>query len=376
MKRLNIIGSTGSIGTQTLDVARSLGCKVVSLAANKNITLLEEQIREFKPEFAVCTDETAAKELKRRVSDTKTEILAGRDELIRSVTDTDYDLLVNGIVGMAGTVPTVKAIESGHSVALANKEAIVTAGEIINRITREKNVSLISVDSEHSAIMQCIGNRPKQEIDTLILTASGGPFFGKTAGFLKTVTPEMALKHPNWSMGAKITVDSATLMNKGLEIIEAVRPFGIPESRIEVSVHRQSIVHSMVRFTDGAVIAQLSVPDMRLPIQYAITYPNRIATEINRLDFSKAQTLTFEQPDTKTFKAIDLARHAVRIGGTAPTVLNAANEIAVEAFLCGRIEFTDIADIVEERLNSIPVISDPSLEEIIETDAKIRRQGI
>ena len=373
-KKISVLGSTGSIGTQTLDVAANLGCEIETLAAHSNIGLLEDQIRRFHPEFAVCTDKNAANTLKTRVGDTNTKVLGGDEGLFETIENDESELIVNGIVGMAGTRPTIAIIKAHKTAALANKEAIVTAGEYICSLAKKENVPLISVDSEHSAIMQCLETRKGEaNIKRLLLTASGGPFFGKTAEELQNISPSDALAHPTWKMGKKITVDSATLMNKGLEIIEAVRLFGVDESKVRVVIHRESIIHSAVEFEDNAVMAQLGVPDMRVPIQYAITYPDRSPSPADALDLAHIGKLTFFDPDEKTFRALSLARQAIRTGGTAPTVFNAANEVAVARFLEGRLGFLQIADFVERALNDTEIISDPEIEDIFETDRKVRQ---
>lgn len=373
MKKISILGSTGSIGTQTLDVAENLGCKVISLTAKGNIDLLEKQIRKFSPLFAVCTDAEAAKKLKQRVSDTETKVLSGSEGISEIIRNDESELIVNGIVGMAGTMPTIEIIKAHKTAALANKEAIVTAGDYIMNLAKEEKTPLISVDSEHSAIFQCLQTKSgNSRIKKLLLTASGGPFRGKTLEELKDITPADALKHPSWSMGQKITIDSSTLMNKGLEIMEAVRLFGVEESQIKVVVHPQSIIHSAVEFEDNAVIAQMGVADMRVPIQYAVTYPDRKPSPAAELDLAQLGSLTFFDPDEKTFRALSLARQAIRDKGTAPTVFNAANEVAVEKFLKGELSYLGITEYVEKMLNEIPLISSPTIEEIFETDRKVR----
>ncbi len=374
-KKISVLGSTGSIGTQTLDVAENLGCKTETLAAHSNIDLLEKQIRKFKPKFAVCIDKEAAKTLKIKVSDTSTHILGGEEGLFESIKNDNSEIVINGIVGMAGTRPTIEIIKAHKAVALANKEAIVTAGEYICKLAKDENVPIISVDSEHSAIFQCLETRKgTAKIKKLLLTASGGPFFGMTSEQLKDITPEKALAHPTWNMGKKISIDSSTLMNKGLEIIEAVRLFGVDESKIKVVIHRESIIHSAVEFEDNAIIAQLGLPDMRVPIQYAITYPDRMPSPAKELDFADLGKMTFYNPDEKTFRALSLARQAIRTGGTAPTVFNAANEVAVEKFLKGEISFLQIADIVEKALNETEITDNPNIDEIFEADRKVRQK--
>ena len=373
-KRISVLGSTGSIGTQTLDVAENLGCEVETLTAHSSIDLLEKQIRKFKPSFAVCTDKPAAETRKSWDSHTKPKALGGEHGLFETIKNDASELIVNGIVGMAGTRPTIEIIKAHKTAALANKEAIVTAGEYICDLAKKENVTLISVDSEHSAIFQCLETRKGEaKIKRLLLTASGGPFFGKTAEELKDITPEKALAHPTWKMGKKITIDSATLMNKGLEIIEAVRLFGVDESKVKVVIHRESIVHSAVEFEDNAIIAQLGLPDMRVPIQYAITYPDRKPSPAAELDLASLAKMTFYEPDEKTFRSLSLARQAIRTGGTAPTVFNAANEVAVARFLGGEIGFLQIADVAERALNDTPIIQNPDIEDIFETDRKVRQ---
>ena len=336
-KTIAILGSTGSIGTQSLDVARKHGFKVDVLAANSNIELLEKQIREFNPSAVAVINEAAAKELKVKVADTKTKVLAGADAVELVAAENKADIVLNSIVGIAGLKPTLAAIEAGKDIALANKETLVTGGHLVKKAIARKGVKLLPVDSEHSAIFQCLQGAPKGSLKKIILTASGGPFFGKTTEELKNVTPADALKHPNWSMGAKITIDSASLMNKGLEVIEAVHLFDISPDNIEVVVHRQSIVHSAVELTDGAVIAQLGTPDMRLPIQYALTYPERYDCPSGSLNLFEIGNLTFQKPDYETFKLLSLAFYAVKEDGILPAVLNAADEIAVDAFLKDKI---------------------------------------
>lgn len=371
MKTLIVLGSTGSIGTQTLDVAERLGCRIAALTAHRNIDLLEQQIRRFHPEAAVCTLPQAAEQLRQRISDTDTRVLQGEEGIGDVLRQVDCDMVVNGIVGMAGTRPTFWAVAEGHDVALANKETIVTAGEHLLRAAEQHDVRILSVDSEHSAIFQCLDGHPNK-IKKILLTASGGPFFGMTREQLRTVTKQQALQHPNWSMGAKITIDSATLMNKGLEVIEAARLFSVQPDQIEVVIHRQSIIHSAVEFEDNAILAQLGTADMRVPIQYAITYPHRQPCPAPALDLVQAAALTFDRPDADTFKALRLAYDALACGGTAPTVLNAANEVAVAQFLADEISFCDIADRVEQALQTVPIIHNPTLEQIFETDAKVR----
>lgn len=371
MKKLIVLGSTGSIGTQTLDVAENLHFPIVALTAGKNIDLLEKQIRKYSPQAAAVTDPDAAKELKQRISGLSTVIFEGQNGIENLLKNFECDTVVNGVSGMAGTLPTIQAIEAGRNIVLANKESIVTAGEYILDLAEQKKVRLLSADSEHSAIQQCIDGS-QNKIKRILLTASGGPFFGKTTEQLQTVTKEQALRHPNWNMGAKITLDSATLMNKGLELIEAVRLFHVCPEQVKILIHRESIVHSAVEFEDNAILAQLGTADMRVPIQYALTYPARVKSPAKSLDLIQLGSLTFFEPDKKTFRALTLAENAVREGGTAPTILNAANEVAVQKFLKDEISFLGITDYVEQTLEKTPVIHNPTIEQIFETDARVR----
>ena len=371
MKDLVILGSTGSIGTQSLEVAREQGYSVSGLVAGSNIDLLEKQAREWKPKTVAVFDEDKAKELKIKLADTSVKVLSG-SEGVCEVAEGEGDTVINAIVGIAGLKPTLSAIESGKTIALANKETLVTGGEIVNRKAKEKSVKILPVDSEHSAIFQSLQGAPEGSLKKILLTASGGPFFGKKKSDLENVTVKEALNHPNWSMGAKITIDSATLMNKGLEVIEAVHLFGIPADNIEVLVHRQSIIHSGVELSDGAVIAQLGTPDMRLPIQYALTYPERSNYAFEKLDLFKVGTLTFEKPDTDTFRCLPLCIKAINEGGILPTVVNGANEEAVRLFLDGKCEFLQIAELVEKALNSVNNIKDFTLDDIFAADSLAR----
>ncbi len=371
MKDLVILGSTGSIGTQSLEVARQQGYSVSGLVAGSNIDLLEKQAREWKPKTVAVFDEDKAKELKIKLVDTSVKVLSG-SEGVCEVAEGEGDTVINAIVGIAGLKPTLAAIESGKTIALANKETLVTGGEIVNRKAKEKSVKILPVDSEHSAIFQSLQGAPEGSLKKILLTASGGPFFGKKKSDLENVTVKEALNHPNWSMGAKITIDSATLMNKGLEVIEAVHLFGIPADNIEVLVHRQSIIHSGVELSDGAVIAQLGTPDMRLPIQYALTYPKRSDYAFEKLDLFKVGTLTFEKPDTNTFRCLPLCIEAINKGGILPTVVNGANEEAVRLFLDGKCEFLQIAELVEKALNSVNNIKDFTLDDIFAADSLAR----
>ena len=372
IKTLTILGSTGSIGVQALDVARLMGLEILALTSNVRTDILENQIREFHPKYAAVADEAKAAELKTKVADTGTVILSGSED-VAECAGIKADCVLNSLVGIAGLAPTVAAIEAGNNIALANKETMVAGGVLVNRLAKERGVSILPVDSEHSAIFQSLqGCADKKQVKKLILTASGGPFFGKKAAELENVTAEQALKHPNWSMGAKITIDSATMMNKGLEIIEAVRLFDMPEDKIEVLVHRQSIVHSMVEYTDNSVIAQLGVPDMRIPIQYALTYPDRFISPVKELDLAEIATLTFSKPDNETFRCPDYCREALRKGGLFTAAVNAANEKANELFRQGRIKFGDIAKRVEKALSYPADIEDYTLEDILSLDREIR----
>ena len=371
MKDLIILGSTGSIGTQSLEVAYEQGYSVSGLVAGSNIDLLEKQAREWKPKTVAVFNEQSAKDLKLRLADTDVKVLSG-SEGVCQVASGEGDTVINAIVGIAGLKPTLSAIESGKTIALANKETLVTGGEIVNRKAKEKGVKILPVDSEHSAIFQSLQGAPEGSLKKILLTASGGPFFGKRKSDLENVTVKEALNHPNWSMGAKITIDSATLMNKGLEVIEAVHLFGIPADNIEVLVHRQSIIHSGVELSDGAVIAQLGTPDMRLPIQYALTYPERSNYAFEKLDLFKVGTLTFEKPDTDTFRCLPLCIKAINEGGILPTVVNGANEEAVRLFLDGKCKFLQIAELVEKALNSVNNIKDFTLDDIFAADKLAR----
>ena len=374
MKSLIILGSTGSIGTQALEVARRDGYRVTALAAGSNAELLEKQAREFKVKAVAVFNESAAKELKIKLNDTDIKVLSGADGVCE-IASGEGDIVLNSIVGIAGLRPTLAAIEVGKTIALANKETLVTGGEIVNSKAREKGVKILPVDSEHSAIFQSLQGAPQKSLKKILLTASGGPFYGKTRKDLENVTVKEALNHPNWSMGAKITIDSATLMNKGLEVIEAVHLFGLPAKDIEVLVHRQSILHSGVELSDGAVIAQLGTPDMRLPIQYALTYPERSDYAFERLSLTDIGTLTFEKPDTDTFRCLPLCIAAINQGGLAPTAVNGANEEAVRLFLEGKIKFLKIADLVEKAFLAVQNKKDFCLDDILETD-RLAREGV
>ena len=369
MKNISILGSTGSIGTQTLDiVSKNNDLKVVALAAYGSIELLEKQIREFKPELVCVYDERKAKELCQKISDLSIKVVSGMDGLMEVASIDSADIVVTAIVGMIGIRPTMAAIKAGKDIALANKETLVTAGHIIIPAAKEYNVKILPVDSEHSAIFQCLNGESQREIDKILLTASGGPFRGKTKDELKNVTVEAALKHPNWAMGRKITIDSATMVNKGLEVIEAKWLFGVDFSQIQVVVQPQSLIHSMIQFKDGAVMAQLGTPDMRLPIQYAIYYPERRYLDGQRVDFSKIGQITFEDPDMETFKGLKYAYEAGKCGGSMPTVFNAANERAVAMFLDRKIKFLDIYEIIEESMKNVKLVKEPSIEEILDVE--------
>jgi len=371
MKSLIILGSTGSIGTQALEVAKRDGYKVTALAAGSNIELLEKQAREFGVLAVAVFDEKAAEQLKHNLADTEIKVLGGVEGVCK-IAEYDGDIDLTAIVGIAGLRPTLTAINAGKDIALANKETLVTGGELVNKAAREKGVKILPVDSEHSAIFQSLQGAPEGSLRKILLTASGGPFYSKTRADLENVTVKEALNHPNWSMGAKITIDSATLMNKGLEVIEAVHLFGISADNIEVLVHRQSILHSAVELGDGAVIAQLGTPDMRLPIQYALTYPNRSDYAFERLSLTDIGTLTFEKPDTDTFRCLSLCIDAINEGGLAPTAVNGANEEAVKLFLDGKIKFLQIADLVEKALRNVKNKKDFDLDDILETDKQAR----
>lgn len=370
-KTLVILGSTGSIGEQALDVARKNGYTVLAIAAGKSIDKLEAQAREFEVKKVAVFDNAAAKELKKRLSDTNVEVLSGTDGVCE-VAAINADIVLNAIVGIAGLRPTFAAINAGNDIALANKETLVTAGELVKAKAKEMGIKIIPVDSEHSAIFQSLQGVPKGSLSKVILTASGGPFYGKTKDELKNVTVAQALNHPNWSMGSKITIDSATLMNKGLEVIEAVHLFGVSPDDIEVVVHRQSILHSAVELCDGAVIGQMGTPDMRLPIEYAITYPNREQMCCDRLSLTDIGTLTFAKPDLDTFKCLKLCIDAIKAGGLKPAAANGANEEAVSLFLGGKIKFLDIEKFVEAAINAQPCVENYTLQDVFNADANAR----
>ena len=375
---ISILGSTGSIGTQALQVVDDLkGIKDISVKAisgNSNTALLEEQARKYKPDLAAVADTEKYNDLKVRLADTDTKVLCGEEGLCAVSTADGVDMVLSSIVGFAGLVPTMKAIEAGKDIALANKETLVTAGALFTDAVKKYGVRLLPVDSEHSAIFQSMHGGRRSEINKILLTASGGPFFGKTREELKDIKKEQALKHPNWSMGAKITIDSATLMNKGLEIIEAKWLFGVELDEIQVVVHRESIIHSMVEFADKSVIAQLSLPSMKHPIQYAFTYPERMPSPDKSVSFAEIGKMTFFEPDEETFRCLALAKKAGKDGGIMPTVLNAANELAVSAFLQDKIGFLDIAEYVERVMNCYKNKINPSIEDIIEVDKTVRME--
>lgn len=369
MRKITILGSTGSIGTQTLDVVReNKDITVVGISAGKNIRLLEQQIREFSPRLAVVWDEEDARALQETVRDLSVKVAWGMEGLLELASMEEADLMVTAIVGMIGLRPTIAAIQAGKDIALANKETLVTAGHLIMPLAREKGVSILPVDSEHSAIFQALHGEKKAQVRKLLITASGGPFRGRSKKELEQVTPADALKHPNWDMGQKITIDSATLVNKGLEVMEARWLFDVDLDQIQVVVQPQSVIHSMVEFCDGAVMAQLGTPDMRLPIQYALYYPDRRPLPGDRLDFWKMHELTFERPDTDTFRGLPLAMEAARAGGTMATVFNAANERAVAKFLKEEIRFLDIYEIIGETMARHRICPNSGLDEILETE--------
>ena len=375
MKKISIIGSTGSIGTQTLEVCDNLkNVQIMGLSANNNVKLAEEQIRNYRPKLFAMVNEDSAKKLKTAVADTDTKIISGKNCMSEISTMKEIDTVVTSVVGIAGLVPTMDAINAGVNIALANKETLVTAGSIVMDAARKNDVSILPVDSEHSAIFQSIGREKSESINRLIITASGGSFYGKKAEELENVTVKDALNHPNWSMGQKITIDSATLMNKGLEVIEAHWLFGMDYDDIDVVIHRESIVHSLVEFKDMSVIAQLGLPDMKLPIHYALCYPDRVPSKVEQLNLWDIGKLTFAKPDYDTFKCLSLAIEAGRQEGTMPTVLNGANEVAVELFLKGKIKFNDISRIVENALNNHKNVLKPNLDDIIYTDRCVREE--
>lgn len=373
MRTISLLGSTGSIGRQSLDVIAACRMSVAAVTANRSVELLEQQVRQFRPGLAVCFAPDAAADLKVRIADTGTRVASGMAGLLEAATLPEADTVLTAVVGMIGLQPTLAAIEQQKRIALANKETLVCAGELVMRRAAECGAEIIPVDSEHSAIFQCLqGNRDRGEVKRLILTASGGPFFGWNREKLSRVTRADALKHPNWSMGAKITIDSATLMNKGLELIEAIRLYQLPPEKIAIAVHRQSIIHSLVEYCDNAVLAQLGVPDMRLPIQYALTYPSRQAAVAGELDLFSCPPLTFERPDLEQFRCLKLALDAARYPGTRCAVLNGANEAAVGLFLQERIGFLEIAELVQQALETVPDGPAETLDAILEADRAAR----
>ena len=375
MKKIAILGSTGSIGTQTLEVVRAQGdLQVTAMAAGHNIDLFEQQIREFLPRNVAVWEEKDAYDLRTRVADLGVKVHFGMEGLIEIAADPDSEILVTAIVGMLGLRPTIAAIQSGKNIALANKETLVTAGHLIMPMAKEYDVQILPVDSEHSAIFQSLNGERVNKIEKILLTASGGPFRGKTRAELEKVTLEDALRHPNWSMGKKITVDSSTLVNKGLEVMEAKWLFGVEPEQIQVVVQPQSVIHSMVQYEDGSIIAQLGTPDMRLPIQYALYYPRRRPLDGRRLDFAALGSITFEEPDTQTFRGLPLAYQAMKKGGNMPTIFNAANEAAVALFLQEKISYLQITEIIEECMQQSTYIESPGVEQILATEAEVRER--
>ena len=366
MKNIVILGSTGSIGTQTLDVCRMHGFGVKALSAGSNVELLEKQAREFRPEYVCIFHEEYYTDMKQRLSDTDIKVLCGMDGLCE-LARLECDIVVNSVVGMVGLVPTLEAAKVGNDIALANKETLVAGGKLVTDCVKQNHVQLLPIDSEHSAIFQCLMGAGENRPAKILLTASGGPFYGRTRNELADVTVEQALKHPNWSMGAKITIDSATLMNKGLELIEAVRLFDVKPEQVEIVVHRQSIIHSAVEFEDGAVIAQLGSADMRIPIQLALTYPARLPSPAKKLSLFDVGQLTFGRADENTFSCLAAAKKAIAMEGNAPCIVNSANEAAVALFLKKKIRFLDIGEVVNEALDSVPFIPEPTLDDILST---------
>lgn len=375
MKNIAILGSTGSIGTQTLEVIEAHPDLFTAevLTANNNVALLAEQALKFKPNAVVIGNERKYPELKEALKNEDIKVFAGKEALAQVAAFGTVDVVVTATVGYSGLLPTVNAIQAGKTIALANKETLVVAGELINELVAKHKTAILPVDSEHSAIFQCLAGEVGNPVEKIILTASGGPFRGKSYDQLQQVTPQQALRHPNWNMGAKVTIDSASMMNKGFEMIEAKWLFGVLPEQIQPVVHPQSIVHSMVQFADGSIKAQLGVPDMRLPIQYALTYPDRIQSDFGRVDFTRYPSLTFEEPDRKTFRNLQLAYESMLRGGNRPCVLNAANEIAVESFLKEQISFTGMSDLIEKTMEQVDFIAHPSLDDYVETDRESRR---
>lgn len=375
MKNIAILGSTGSIGTQTLQViaANPERFEVEVLTANNNVELLIEQALRFKPNSVVIANEEKYPLLQEALRNEEIKVYAGAEAIAQIVTSSQIDIVVTAMVGYSGLLPTIAAIKAGKHIALANKETLVVAGELINKLVEKHKVAILPVDSEHSAIFQCLMGESHSRVEKLILTASGGPFRGRDRKFLETVTPAAALKHPNWQMGAKVTIDSASMMNKGFEVIEAKWLFGMKPEQIDVVVHPQSIVHSMVQYSDGCIKAQLGVPDMRLPIQYALTFPERIAADFGRVDFDVCRQLSFEKPDLTTFRNLQLAYDAMNLGGNMPCILNAANEVAVDAFLHEKCSFTAMSALIEKTMGQVDFIATPTLDDYMETD-RISRQ--
>lgn len=372
-EKISILGSTGSIGTQALDVCDKMGYEVTALSAGKNVDLIEKQIRKYRPKIAAMADEAAAKELKERVKDTDTKVFGGKEGVCLCAAEKTADTVLNSVVGMAGLEPTLTAIKEKKKIALANKETLVAGGSLVTKTAKEYGVDILPVDSEHSAIFQCLQSMNKKEqLKSIILTASGGPFFSKTAEELKDVTVENALKHPNWSMGAKITIDSATMMNKGLELIEAVWLFDVSPDDVDIVVHRQSVVHSLIEYVDNSVIAQLGVPDMKIPIQYALTYPDRFESDVKRLSLADFQTLTFYKPDYDTFRCINICRNAINKGGLYPAAANGANEAANYLFRTGKIGFLDIAQLVGEATDNAKSKDNYNLADVLDADRAAR----
>lgn len=377
MKNISILGSTGSIGTQSLDVCRMHGYSVKCLTANSSVGKIEEQIREFKPELVCLMNENAAEDLRVRVKDTPTRVTSGMQGLIECATYNGADIVLNSVVGMIGLMPTLEAIKAKKTIALANKETLVAGGHLVTNLAKESGVSILPVDSEHSAIFQAMQGAPnKKAIKKIILTASGGPFFGKTVEDLKNVTVEQALNHPNWSMGAKITIDSATMMNKGLEIIEARWLFDVPAKDIDVVVHRESIIHSMIEYNDNSVIAQLGLPDMRIPIQYAITYPKRYESPVGELNLAQIGKLTFFEPDYNTFKCLRACKKAIDAGGVATAIANGANEVANMLFREGKVSFLEIGDLVMGAVDNITNFEPKCVDDVLKADALARQYVI
>lgn len=371
--KLSILGSTGSIGTQALDVVKMRGIEVTALCVNNNIDLLEKQAREFSPKLVSVNNKEKYSVLKTRLQDTPIRVEAGFEGLCECAVESECDTVLTSVVGMIGLVPTLEAIKAGKKIALANKETLVAGGELVMREAKEKGIMIYPVDSEHSAIFQCLESSPRKDaLKRIILTASGGPFFGKTEEELKSVTKAQALNHPNWSMGQKVTIDSASMMNKGLEFIEAKWLFDMKPEQIDIVVHRESIVHSMIEFNDNSIIAQMGVPDMRIPIQYALTYPERFASPVKQLSFKDYSSLTFFEPDYNTFKCIDICRDAIKKGGVYPAAANGANEAAVEMFLNDKCKFFEIPFVVREAMEKAPYIEKVTINDIFEADKNAR----